>query len=522
MRPIKYIILSVFLFFISVEATAQWVPYRSASKGYVGENFKYYKQKLAPLHKSKNGKVGSILYTRNSAPDDRILILPDHFLMFMFTEQRISYWIVVKVVSKPWQLFMDQLSDWEKKPGIPFESPIQKELDSEAQAAFNQLFKQVKTIYGCNKNKRNLNKISTQARGGINVEALIAKFNRSLKKPEDALEEEFRNIKSFKAIVKDEEVYLVSPKTGTVFYRMAFKYQDDYRGMRNAILSANPKGFNIENGCIDLNDCKYGENIATLHRPINHITLSPQEKKYYEIDPLSINTLDPELPGEEIVKLDTSFSQLATCPGNLKHSKLFRFDSLSQVEINTYLFQGEGSNSLENWILFTRDRCYNCFEGQAGIYEPKGNHIRILETIDYRELDDEKKQKAKALIAENVKRAFKLMKSKAIKNNTLSFLGEEGFIYEKGYYRIVSLASGGLSYPINDVRLDPKTLNDWLERASRSGERWENFDPNDPEQSESAMQLFYKEVARGKTYWINRYYQSPAAFIAAYCKIIAP
>ena len=469
---------------------------------------------LNRLHEdSKGEKRGSILLYRDDPGkfDETLVVLPNDLLLFNFNKQNTTNWILVKVIAPNWlEVFRALAPNWE---GLnPLSQLKDKTLESNQASALGQITDVLKELY-C-KPKMDPPKIESADRKELEDLQLDREMAKNWRDEVDL------SGKSFVEVFEGNNIYLVSPRTGFVFYELVnLNFQSPRQRRR---YEKKNKGRRMQHNCDDILSCRLMRNPKGIKYAdlkviggtiqLNRSTLI--EHGIYPPEDYGGN-LPPGV--KRIGAAPIILKNLLTCPPKLKNEN-YNYDSLLLNDVNTFLFQSPNSSSLEDWIIVSGSQCSRCdnrfgeeFEG--GIFAAGERiNIKVLEAMDYTDLagTNPKQLARQQEFVNTINRIYDLVERGSLTNKTIDFLAEAGFIYKTPGATILSLEGQDLIYEsLIDVKLE---LKKWENRFLKRG-----VPPLWGAEEDQVMTLL-EYTARGKVFWEKRYWQNPLALLAKICK----
>ncbi|MCG8331951.1 MAG: hypothetical protein MI974_29965 [Chitinophagales bacterium] len=143
---------------------------------------RFIHERLWQLHQYKQKTIGSSLFVQvNSNGDfqDRVLFMPNNFLLLIFKSNGEINWVMTKIVSSYWQNTADAIYNQEIQ--IPFFSEPRRGLTLQEQNALSSLFNRIKSVY-CSIDEASREEIQNSLKEYFGEEELSTTYNEVVKK----------------------------------------------------------------------------------------------------------------------------------------------------------------------------------------------------------------------------------------------------------------------------------------------------------------------------------------------------
>lgn len=472
---------------------------------------------------SKKNNFGSVCLVRESKEkfSDKILMMPSGFLIFIYqAEDGFIYWIAAKANSDAWLNFIKSIVPDDAKKSIVSTSK-RKQLTTQEQDALNILMDEIKGLY-CRVEDSLMKELidNMSFDKGIDIDELKRladekKKNRITKEREERLTQMKNNTdKERRLIAYNNKVYVIDIQDGYVYFELEFFNEEFSRRTQQSAISQN--GIDVYYGCPELFECHYyffGVKIASAKS--TNITLPEQVKKQYGIRKYKEEEVKDHIDISGKVLNNNLIDGLYSCPPKLSYNE--SFPGLDKLNINTYLIDGDGASSLNDWYLFIdKAKCNRCdgiaTSHEAEIYSPFSKlSVKISNTFNMDKLTSLEYSEEKANLLKSLKLAFKLAADNRILNDKVESLGEDGFTYKNQNGKMsITFSETTMTYNGKDIPLDE--YNEWLGYFDRQKRKVNQMTPKE------IVNRIFKAAAMGKENWFKEYRQSPLAFIAKYCE----
>lgn len=514
------LIITFFAFNNAAFSQNQWRFYNSDDK--VTGNPIQLDRLMDKIHvNSKKNSVGSVCLVRESKEkfSDKILMMPSGFMIFIYkADDGFIYWITAKANSEAWLSFIKSIVPDDAKKPIGSTSK-RKQLTTQEQEALNILMDEVKGLY-CRVKDSLIEKLieNMSFDKGIDFDELkrLSEIDKTKRIAEYRLQRYENGQPNYlRMVVQQNHLLLVDPEDGFVFFEVLPIVKEYYLNYKK--VTEDRKGFDIQNkykgkyGIVVINPNNEKTKVADLVP--SEIILSEYTKKMYGIKKYNKQDAD-EIKGTQMINTSIPFNLLYSCPLVLSYNE--SFPGLDKLNVNTYLIDGHGASSLNDWYLFIdKGECNRCdgvaASHEAEIYSPFSKlSVKISNTFNMEQLTSLEYSEEKANLLKSLKLAFKLAADNRILNNKIEYLGEGGLVYRNQNGKMtITVGETTMTYNDKDIPLDE--YNEWLRYFDRQKRKVNQMTPKE------IVNRTFKAAAMGKENWFKEYRQSPLAFIAKYC-----
>jgi hypothetical protein len=577
--------------------------------------------RLKQLHSYNEQTIGSTMLVRvgkSGSTHDRVILLPNNFLLLIFEIKDETQWVMVKAVSEHWQMFTNSVYNINENSRF-YSRPL-RDLRQEEQEALSRLFDRIRGVYcpPTNQDEAEMgrevqeffgeNELSTAhneaaekyMKAKKEYEEALAKYNldkaryeQEMKEYEAKLEKakveyekyvkemeeynllkqeydvykrkmnqyhrelargqvQFSNLKLIYDFTTTGKIYLVDQENGRVAYEL--QVDSPYNSKVLKKMLRNSEGFIIARELIigfasnrTADGFPLGPN--SIVPVLSEVKLSTAVLKHYMIDESAeVEVKEPVKPDKpELIETPTSIRpeftdekpilereliplqdlkevdytrNLTTCPPQLAKG-VFDFEKGS-TDINTYIVDAPNSTGISDWMLITGGRCFKCNGWRNSwiteLYTPNyPTSLRILRiTEKIGSLTSNVKTPDRDQILSNTYRAFDLALKGQILNNELSYLGKDGFTYQKSEGVSVLNLKGQEVVFVNGSLPATSYLrfDEWQKLFGRY-----RLELKDLRMDDAVLHELFEDVAEGRHHWLEYYRQTPLAFLAKYCQI---
>ncbi|MEO8148340.1 MAG: hypothetical protein ABI723_11910 [Bacteroidia bacterium] len=535
LKPIATLIFNL-LFISTAFSQSGWEPYstdkdkKPPPSDYLSETAEQIEHLITLLQNKYNQKnIGSICFIRKQqdAFNDKVIILQNGFFLLIFkTNDKIIHWVLVKVNSQKWLAMIESIVPSNSTQSLQMPK---RSMRTEEGVALGILMGKVKSIYCPIQDEdiisalKNANVSSSISISELEKQSELAAQNKISKERKDMFSKGIPDV--LRLIVFNNELYLVGKENSYIYFKVNPVFTGEMLlSYKRGIVSKG--GIDVPNSCQSPAGCQYmtskKEVIAHITNPEEGIKLPEGIKKTYSLNFNSADIKNSDVQAEGITLSNQNFdviTQLHACPPMLAYFNS-TFQGFDKIDANTYLIDGSGNSSLNDWFIFTGKLCNKC-EGMtsnfiAEAYSSKSNlKLNILKTSDLKILTASASSPEKIRLLLSLKYAFVLAEKGKLENNTVDYLGEGGLVYQRtGEGKAITVDSATFVYNGQPINLN--SLNIWLKYFDR-GER--NLQYNSLRPIE-IVNKFFEDSASGKNNWYKEYRQNPLAFLSKYCNII--
>lgn len=481
-------------------------------------------------------KQGSVILFKNDGTTlpDRLLLFPNNTILCMYTRNGESVWALVTVASKFWerQIFSHVPAD------LPYKylnCPDFGTADIEALAG---LLSHLEGMY-CPLPPGTSELITYKPeKESFTQDDLYRKFLESqIEQMNEERKARYNNQPSewiMKEVIFNDKTYIVDPKDGFVYFEAVFFSEGFKCKNQREVIQKKGINFFISTGDPTMDSHSnsqlgfyipfpyLGEHrVGDIYIPNPPVELSAEVKLFYGIEEIDPTSADGELPDDKLppgVSLpEGEVEGLLTCPDELMTDPAWGVQS-ENWKSNTYLIDMADAQGLNDWILLTSNQCFKCMDRGnsflAEAYSPRHNlSLQILETLPFEALNSQESSPEKTKTLKTLEHAFTRALQGRILDNRITFLGEEGFIYQDHQHQwTLALQDQELVYHA-DQPLNVAALNAWMKKYAKKPIRF------DTPPSDDLVRQIFTYGAKGKVHWAKLFYRNPLTFIEKNCSI---
>ncbi|MEL7252164.1 MAG: hypothetical protein AAFO03_27370 [Bacteroidota bacterium] len=469
------------------------------------------------LQNPQLGQGSSLLFKiSDKIIQDRLLLLPEGYILCMYTSENEQKWIMVKIASERW---------WEsifsKLQNVKLPCINCPDFTLEEYRQLDLLLELINSIY-CELDDNIIDSLSSQPPRGISQDDIYRKFNEArIEAMEEARQKRYDKgefPRPGRLIIYNGIIYVADPVDGFVYKYIEF-YSDaieqsytrkiaEKRGVEVTIV--NPEAyFLIAPDFVNGGQIKYGRSLI----PNTNVDLPDNIRTYYGLgaDRLEDDEIDSSIKaGLGLDRLQEA--AFFACPPEILSNVDFRLQ-LDKANIDAFVIDLPNAKGINNWALVTDNDCAKCGGlsriTQTEIYTPTTKlRLRVSETIDFRILTGEEASEEKDRVLASIERTLLAAQRGEIRNNEVEFL-YEGSVYKNPENQWVLLLDN-IQFTYQGAEINLREFNEWEQTFAKY--------PLNIDTSSGLVEYIFKLAARNKDEWQNSYYHNPLSFLEKYCK----